>query len=90
MLSDCQVESIFAKYDKDNDKKLSSREFKNMIEAKKVRSMKKRKMPEIKVTPAEYPWSLYNTSRSNDYQSIKANRDIGNDIEPWPCTPSKQ
>ena len=53
-LSDHQIDSIFNKYDMDKDEKLSIYEFKNILSAKKRRSMKLKNIPKIQVTSAEY------------------------------------
>ena len=53
-LSDHQIDSIFNKYDMDKDEKLSIYEFKNIMSAKKRRSMRLKNIPKIRVTSAEY------------------------------------
>ena len=51
-LNDYQVNSIFSKYDHDNDEKLSIAEFKNIMNAKKRRAISSKKLPIIKITSA--------------------------------------
>ena len=53
-LSDHQIDSIYNKYDKDKDEKLSIHEFKNLMSAKKWRAIKTKNIPKIQITSAEY------------------------------------
>ena len=56
-LSETQIDCILTKYDIDKDNKLSLTEFTNMMNARKLKAYKERKLPKIQVnsTSAEYP-----------------------------------
>ena len=49
-LKDHQIDCLFSKFDIDHDEKLSLGEFKNIFYAKKLRAIKKEKLPKIRVT----------------------------------------